>query len=361
MKGSTRSKLIKLLKELERREKESRERIRPALLKKQRIVEEIKELFRKYKTFLIIDLEGIPTAEYKRIKRRLEDYGFIRVYKNSLFLRAMKDLKLEGVDEISKYLIGTNAFMFTNMNPFEAALLIDKVSELRYAKPGDVATDDIYIPQGPTGIPPGPMLSVFGKLRVPTQVREGVIWVAKETRVAKAGDKISPELASLLRKLDIKVIEVKLKVKAAWDEGIVIPGEKLKLDIEAYRNDVVNAITIARGLAIEAALPLPEVMPELLSKAVITAYALTAESGFITKETAEYVIMTAISRAQVLANIIAPKAPDLGLSTAAAPSAPQPSAQPESKEGGGEEGKGEEKKEEVSEEEIAEGIASLFG
>jgi len=41
VKGSTRSKLIKLLKELERRKRESKAKVRQALIKKQKIVEEI--------------------------------------------------------------------------------------------------------------------------------------------------------------------------------------------------------------------------------------------------------------------------------------------------------------------------------
>ena len=356
MKGSTRSKLIKLLKELERRKREAKEKVRPALIKKQKIVEEIKNLFGKYRVVALIDLERVPTPEYKRIKRRLEEYGFIRVYKNSLFLRAMKELGLRGIKELSQYLTGTNAFMFTNMNPFELALMLDKIKEMRYAKPGDTASDDIYVPQGSTGIPPGPMLSIFGKLRIPTQVREGIIWIAKEVRVAKAGDKISPELASLLRKLDLKVIEVKLKLKAVWDNGLVIPSEKLKLDLESYKNDLLSALNIARNVAIEAAIPLPEVLPNVLVRAVRSALGLSSEAGFITTDNITYIYTTAIARATALASHLAAKAPDLGLEVTKPPTPPK-----EEKVEKEEEKEEEEKKEEVSEEEIAEGIASLFG
>ncbi len=359
MKGSTRSKLIKLLKELERREKEKKPKIRHALLKKQAIVEEIKKLFSQYGVVAIIDLFKVPTPQFKRLRKELEKYGFIKVYKNSLFLRAMKDLNLKGIDELSTYLTGTNAFLFTNMNPFELALIIDKLSDMRYAKPGDVATDDIYLPQGPTGIPPGPMLSVFGKLRVPTQVREGNIWIAKEVRVAKKGDVISPELASLLRKLGIKVIEVKLKIKAVWDHGLVIPSEKLKLDLSEYRSELEKALSTARCLAVELALPIPEVMPQIIAKAVRTAMVLTSESAFITPTTAELVVRSAISKALVLAQVLMSKEPKLELGVAV-PTAPQPQP-PKEEEKKEEKEEKEEKKEEVSEEEIAEGIASLFG
>ena len=358
MKGSTRAKLIKLLKELEAREKiKAKPKIRPALIKKQQLVNEIKELLKKYKVLAIIDLYKTPTPQYKRIKFELEKYGFVKVYKNVLVKRAMEELGLPGVKELEPYLTGTNAFVFTNLNPFELSIMLDKLVEMKYAKPGDVATDDIYLPQGPTGIPPGPMLSVFGKLRVPTQVREGVIWIAKDTRVAKAGDTISPELASLLRKLDIKVIAVKLKLKAVWDSGLVIPAEKLKVDIESFKNELMTAVRAAREVAIEVAMPLPDIMPEVISRAVRRAIALASEAGFVTPETAEFVIRSAISKALALAAAIAPKAPELELKIQVA-AAPAPKPEEGKKE---EEEEKEEEKEEVSEEEIAEGIASLFG
>ncbi len=358
MKGKTRAGLLKLLKKLESRRRVVRKRVRPAILRKRELIEEIKNLLRRYRCVAIISLDGVPTSQYKQLKRELLNYGFIKVYKNRIFLRAAKESGCEGVEDLGKYLTGTNAFLFTNMNPYELALTLEKLAALRYAKPGDVATDDIYIPEGPTGIPPGPMLSVFGKLRIRTQVREGVIWVAKEAKVASAGDTISPELASLLRKLDIKPVTVRLKLKAVWEEGSVLPAEELKVDVEAFRNDLLKAVAVSRELAIETALPLPEVLPQALVRAYRRAIALAVESGFVTPETAEEVYRTAVARAMVLAAYLAQRVPDLGIEvTLPAPQVAQERKVEERKE----EEKEEEEEKEVSEEEIAEGISALFG
>ncbi len=357
MKGNTRAKMLKLLEKLSKEEKVQKTRVRPAIVKKQATVGELKKLLQNYKTIGFIDLEGIPTPQYKQIKKELEKYGFIKVYKNSLFLRAAKEIGLRNLDKLEPYLTGTNAFIFTNLNAYELVLMLEKHTALRYAKPGDKATDDIYLPQGPTGIQPGPMLSVFGKLKVPTQVREGIIWIAKDTRVAKAGDAISPELASLLRKLGIRPIHVKLRLKVVWDNGLVLPSDKLVVNIEEFKNELIGAVSVAKELAAEAALPLPEVLPGAIARAHLRAIALISEIGLLTPETAEIVIRSALSKALVLAANLAQKVPDLGLSISLPPTAPQPQAAPaeEKKE------EEEEEKEEVSEEEIAEGISSLFG
>jgi len=357
MKWKTRAALDKLLRYLQTQEraKLAEKRIRPSIQRKAQIVEEIKENLKKYPTLVIIDLEGVRNQTYKALRRVLSKYGVIKVYKNSLVLRAMKELGLPYADDIAKYLTGTNAFFFTDLNAFEAAMLIDKVGYLRYAKPGEIAPADIYLPEGPTGIPPGPMLSVFGKLRVKTMVREGVIWIQKETKVAKAGEEISPELSSLLRKLGIKTIVERARPKVAIDNGLVIPGEKLKLDIEEFRNELMKAAAIAKELSIEAALPLPDVMPDIIKRAHIRALALAAEAGYVVPETAEDVLKLAHAKALSLAAALQAVEPNLDFGVAAAPT---PST--EKKEEEKEEEEEEEEKQEVSEEELGAGLEGLF-
>ncbi len=359
MKWKTRAALDRLLRYLQAQEqaKLAEKRVRPAIQRKVQIVEEIKENLKKYHTLVIIDLEGVRNQTYKTLRRALSRYGVIKVYKNSLVLRAMKELGLPYADEVAKYLTGTNAFFFTDLNAFEAAMLIEKVGFLRYAKPGEIAPADIYLPEGPTGIPPGPMLSVFGKLRVKTMVREGVIWIQKETRVAKAGEEIGPELSSLLRKLGIKTIIEKARPKVAIDEGLVIPGEKLKLDIDEFRDELMRAVAIAKELSIETALPLPDVMPDIIKRAHIRALALAAEAGYVVPETAEDVLKLAHIKAMSLAAALQAVEPGLDFGVAAA--APAPTTAPKKEEEEKEEEE-EEEKEEVSEEELGAGLEGLF-
>ncbi len=359
MNGNTRSRMLKVIKEFEERRRKPKQKVRKTLIKKAEIVENIKELISKYRTIGIISLERISTAHYKIIKRELERYGVVKVFKGSLFRRAAKEVGLKSLEELEPYLTGTNSFVFTNLNAYELALLLDKLSVRKYAKPGDVATEDIYVPAGPTGIPPGPMLSVFGKLRVPTQVREGVIWIAKDTRVAKAGEQISPELASLLLKLDIKPIEVKLKLKCVWDEGLVLPAERLKINIDEFKEELLSGVSVAKELATEVALPLPEVLPEAIKRAFRRAAVLSAEAGFITKDNAEPVLREVVLKAVAVAAVLTAKKPELDLGVSAVQVTPV--TQPPTEEKKEEEVEEEEKKEEVSEEEIAEGISSLFG
>ncbi|MEM1603389.1 MAG: 50S ribosomal protein L10 [Zestosphaera sp.] len=360
MKGSTRNKLFKLIQDVRVAEKTRRVVIRKSIVEKEVVVNEIKKLLSTYKTLGVVSLEGVSARELAEIKKSLSKYGVVKVLKNTIVIRALRELSLPSLEEFLNFLTGPNLFIFTNLNAFMLANLVDKVVVLRYVKPGEKAPADIYVPEGPTGIPPGPMMSVFGKLKIRTMVREGIIWIAKESKVASAGDVVSPELASLLRKLDIKAYPVKLSIKAVLDEGVVIPAEKLKLDIESFKKELLAAVQTSRIVAVETALPLPEVMPEIIVKAYMRAVNLACEIGYVTPETTHLVLRSAVSKAQTLAATLMQKYPELNIPVVTQPAVatqpPQEVKKPEKEERAEEE---EEKK--ISEEEIAEGISSLFG
>ncbi len=318
-------------------------------------VEELVELIKSYKVIALADLTKIPTKQLQVIRKNLRDKVVFRVTKNTLFKLAAEKAGLKNFDEFKKYLEGSNLFLFTNINPFELLLLLEKYKARAPAKPGDIAPTEIVIPAGSTGIPPGPMLSVFGRLKIPTRVQGGSIWVSKDTVVAKPGDKITPELASILQKLGIEPIEIKLQLKAAYDEGLIIPKDKLVIDLEEYKNDIIKAYQDALKIGMEVAYPEPSILELSLTKAYINALLLAVEALIITPETVELILSKAEAQAKALAAILSQKAPELGLEVET------PIAQPAAEEEKKEEKEEEEKKETISEEDIAAGLGALFG
>ncbi|ADI32470.1 50S ribosomal protein L10 [Staphylothermus hellenicus] len=321
-------------------------------------IEEVKyltNLFKSYPVFVIADLTGFPTNQLQKLRKKLSKKVLFRVSKNKLILRALKNAGID-TSKFEEILTGQNLLMFTHMNAFELSLLLDKYKAKTYYKPGEIAQQEIVIPEGNTGLSPGPILSTFSKLKIPTRIQGNSIVITRDTVVAKPGDTISEELASLLQRLDIALKEVKINIKAAYDHGIIISGDQLVLDLEEYKNMVMNAHLDALKIGSEIAWPVPEILELSLNKAFRQALALAAEAGYITPDTAEYVFRTAVMKALALAAEISKYAPDLGLEVPTM----QPTTPPEKKE---EEKKEEEEEEEetVSEEELAEGLGALFG
>jgi len=322
-----------------------------------REVEELVDLIKKHKVIGLAYLEGLPTAQLQQIRKRLRGKVVFRVTKNTLMKLALRKAGIENED-LFKLLHGQNLILFTNLNPFELALLLEEQKTYTYYKPGDIADQEIIIPAGNTGLSPGPILSTFSKLKIPIRMQGNTIWVAKDTKVAKPGDKISEELASILQKLGIALKEVRIRVKAVYEDGLVIPGDQLKLDLNEYRGNIIRAYLNALALGSEIAWDVPEALELAIRKAFLRALTLSAEAGFVTPENAEYVLTRAIAKALALAAAVAEHAPELGLEIkAVAPTKPAEEEKVE-EEAGGEE---EEEKEELSEEDLSAGLGALFG
>jgi large subunit ribosomal protein L10 len=166
------------------------------------------------------------------------------------------------------------------------------------------------MPAGNTGITPGPVLSEFKVANVPTKIDQGTIWVSKDTVVAKPGDVISTQLASLLNKLNVKPIEAGIAVNFAIAEGLLFKEQDLRINLEEYRNELARSFQQALALATEAGYMTPETVKPLLVKAEQQARSLAAEAGYVAPDTADFVL----PRAQAKAQAVAGKAKEKGYS-----------------------------------------------
>ncbi len=339
-----------------------KQRVIPEWKKKE--VERLRELLNKYPVVIISDIAEIPTNVLQKIKIRLREelkgHIEVKVTKNRLFKLAAEKAGLKCIDEVEKYLTGQRLFIFTDINPFAMKLILDKVRIPAPAKPGMKVDREIIIPAGDTGLKPGPILSSFGKLRIPTRVQGGTIWVAKDTRVAKPGDVISEDLASMLQRLGIYPVEIGIKPLIAIDHDKVIPGEELeKFNIEEYEKNLTEAFTNALKIASEIAVPDPVVLRISLMKAYARAAALAAEAGFVTPETIEIVLGRAIAKAYAIVAALGDKAKEIGIEEVPTRAAVREEEKVEGKEE--EEEEETEEKKELSEEELASGLEALFG
>ncbi len=230
------------------------------------------------------------------------------VTKNNLLRKSVElsDARDAKIGEFVKDLQGSNILLFTDTNPFKLILLLEKSKVRVPAKAGDIATNEIMISAGNTGLAPGPVISEFGEVKVPTKIEGGSIWVAKDTVVARKGDPVTPKMASVLSKLGLKPMEAGLSLVSAFDNGSILKTSDLSFDLASYRNDVIKAISGAFNLSLEAGYITPEVAPRMLGKAVNQALALASGAGFLETGTVEHVLRRAVFNATILNRKIPP-------------------------------------------------------
>jgi large subunit ribosomal protein L10 len=256
-------------------------------------VEEIKELLKGYKYIGIASLQKVRAAQLQELKKSLAGKVYMRVLKNTLTKLALDTMEKDDLKKLDDYLEGANLFLFTDLNPFKLALLLEHGKVKTTAKSGDTAAMDVVIPEGSTGQPPGPIISQLNAVGLPTRIESGSVWVSKDTLVVRKGEPISERLAALLSKLGIKAVEAGLSMKVVLDEGLIITGDQLKVDVEATRKNLQQSSSEAYALTLTIAYPTNENINTLLQIAHKEAYALSLNATVPTKETIEDIIRKA--------------------------------------------------------------------
>ena len=270
------------------------------------------ELLEKYSVVAAADLQKVRSSQIQEIRKKLRGKADFIVAKNTILRKASSSIasKRENVDKFADGLTGSKVLIFTQMNPFELIMFLNKNKVRVAAKGGDMATSDIVIPAGNTGLQPGPVISEFNEAKVQTRIEGGSIFVARDTVVATKGDTISTKTASLLSKLGMKPMEAGLSLSYAYDNGLVLGADDLTFDLDQMKNDFTSAARLAFGVAVEANIMLPQTAPVIIAKAYRQAVTVSVEAGFFTKDTAEMIIQKAYRNMNALSSAIAAVKPE---------------------------------------------------
>ncbi|MDH5459659.1 MAG: 50S ribosomal protein L10, partial [Candidatus Bathyarchaeota archaeon] len=238
-------------------------------------VEEIAQLIKQCKVIGIASLQKVRATQLQEFKKNLADKVYMRVIKNTLMGRAIENCKekLE-LKKLLEHLTGSNLYLLTDLNPFKLALLLERGKVKITAKAGDTAAFDVIVPAGNTGQPPGPIISQLNAVGLPTRIEAGSVWITRDTLVVRKGEVISQRLASVLSKLGIKPVEAGLVMKVAYDDGLIITKEQLRIDINEIKQSFENAHADAFALSLNIAYPTTENIEMLVQIAHQEAYIL---------------------------------------------------------------------------------------
>lgn len=279
---------------------------------KKELYSDLQTLLRKYSVIAVADLQKVRSSQIQEIRKKLRGKAELIVAKNTILQKASENLAKEksNVDKFANSLSGSKVLIFTQMNPFELIVFLNKNKVRVPAKGGDVATGEIMIPAGNTGLQPGPVISEFNEAKVQTRIEGGSIFVAKDTVVATKGDVISTKTASLLSKLGMKPMEAGLALSYAFDNGLVLGQNDLAFDLDQMQSQFSTAARLAFGLALEANYLIPETAPAILGKAYRQAVAVSVEAAFLTSETTPRIIQRAYANMNALSQAVSAVKPE---------------------------------------------------
>ena len=274
--------------------------VHPVRPKKAEAVQKVSDLAKKYPVLAVTNLSKVRGSQLMAVRKALRGHAEVFVVKNTLAILGLQKAGIKDADELLSHLTGQNALIFSTYDPFKLFLTLDKNKVFLPARAGDVSPDDIMVPAGNTSLPAGPVLSEFREAGIQTKIEGGSIWVNKDSVAVKKGSTITPKLASLLSKLNIKPIKAGVTIALAYENGLVYAGEVVAIDLEKYRQSLLNAYSSSRALAIVIGYVTEETAPDILAKAYREAMSVAVEAGFLTKETAPIIFGKAEAEAAAL-------------------------------------------------------------
>ncbi len=247
-------------------------------------VEKLLRFIEKNEVVANAELFKVRSNQLQQLRRKLRSDVNMKVVKSNIIKRALIASKKQNIEKLIDNVSGSSIFLFTSINPFKLNLILENSTINATAKAGDIAQEDIIIPRGNTGLPPGPAISELHEIGIRTRIETGSIWVMRETVVAKEGDVISASLASVLSKLGMKPIEVGLQLQNCYHDGFVFNGDQLRLDLEETKNELKTAVNQAFNFAVEAQYPIAETLPVILVNALTDARNLAFQASYPVKE-----------------------------------------------------------------------------
>ena len=267
-------------------------------------INEISELIKSNNTTAFCNLHKVRATQLMQLRKSFKDDLKIRVVKNTLAKRGVNDSKVANSDKLVEAVSEQKAFIFTNMDPFKLFLLLEKGKVDLPARDGDVASGEIIVPAGNTGMQPGPDLSAFKEFNIPTRIDAGSIAVSEDTVVAKEGDVIKGSLAALLSKLNIKPIKAGVAIDIAYMNGLIYPAKDVAIDLDEYRNSLIGSFNNAFNFALKQEYLTKETVPLLLAEAFNNSKNLSIESNYITKETVSSILVKKHLEAEALNKLV---------------------------------------------------------
>ena len=263
-------------------------------------VDDIVATIESYDSVGVVDITGIPSRQLQEMRRDLHGTAELRVSRNTLLVHTLEEVD-EGREGLTEYVSGQVGLIGTNDNPFGLFQQLEASKTPAPINAGEVAPNDITIPEGDTGIDPGPFVGELQGVGASARIQDGSIRVLEDSTVLSAGGEVSADLANVLNELGIEPKEVGLDLRAVHADGVLFEPEELEIDVDEYRADVEAAAARGRNLSVNAVYPTDRTAATLLQQARGDAKSLALEAAIEDPDVVDDLLSRADAQVRALA------------------------------------------------------------
>ncbi|HEX2065463.1 MAG TPA: 50S ribosomal protein L10 [Candidatus Thermoplasmatota archaeon] len=313
----------------------------------------------------VAEVGGIPGPQMQSMRSSLRGNVHVVGSKNRLLAIALKEAGKQrpGLEALADKLHGQSVILATRQNPFKLYKSLKAGASMAPLKANQTAPHDILIPKGPTPFGPGPIVGELQKVGIAAKIEAGKVVIAKDSTPVKAGGVVSAELAAMLAKLEVRPVELKIDLKAAFENDTLFLPDALGIDEGVILGQLALAVRTANEVSLQAGWVTPQTADALLGRAYKQAISLVLEKGLdvdaavkqtVTEDYAKLLASIGKKESDLSDELKARLGDAVKILSQVAVAAPAAAGSPAA---------AEEKPEEkgVSEEEAAAGLGALFG
>lgn len=243
--------------------------------------EKLKQLLDTYPSIFIVNVDNVGSNQMHQIRVALRGKGVVLMGKNTMVRRALRSLlsELPQFEKLLPHVRGNVGFVFTNADLKEIRTIITSNKVAAPARAGMLATVDVIVPGGNTGMEPG-KTSFFQALRIPTKIARGTIEIVGDVQVVTAGTRVGSSEATLLNMLGISPFTFGMQVQQIYDSGNIFAPDVLDIDekvlIDRFLSGIKTIASISLALNYPTVVSVPHVLvnayKNLLAISLATEY-----------------------------------------------------------------------------------------
>lgn len=285
------------------------------LVRKQAYFEKLVDLLEEYPKILLVGADNVGSNHMQQIRKALRGKAVLLMGKNTMICKAIKGhlSKNPSLESLLPHVVGNIGFVFTKEDLSDIREEIEKSKVNAPAKAGAVASCDVTVPKGLTGLDPS-QTSFMQALNIATKINKGQIEIINDIHLIKVGDKVGSSEATLLSKLNIKPFSYGLIPTIVFDGGICFDPEVLDLSDEDILKKFNFGVQRLTALSLEIGYPTLPALPHYFANAYKNILAVAVATDLTFEKASKIKEMLANPEAFAVAAPVAAPA-----STAAAP------------------------------------------
>ncbi|CAD6585140.1 MAG: ribosomal protein P0 (A0) (L10E) [Tremellales sp. Tagirdzhanova-0007] len=216
----------------------------------------LKALMEQYPSIFLVNIDNVSSQQLHMIRQALRGKGVVLMGKNTMVRRALRIIMPENpqFERLLPHVRGNIGFVFTSgdLKDVREIILSNKVAAP--ARAGAVATIDVFVPAGNTGMEPG-KTSFFQALGIPTKIARGTIEIVNDVQVVTNGSKVGQSEATLLNMLNISPFTYGMTVVQIYDNGACFPSNILDIEEKTLIDQFMSGIKTVAAISLAIGFP----------------------------------------------------------------------------------------------------------